>query len=132
MVQLTRCILRIHLGHPLDFTFNLSPQQVNCLSYLVKALQDATTSPRKKMLAYHEWVWSLIDVDLAQHQEIWDHPFQRIIWLKALQADGNFYDTTGFTPDLAKMKYLCNMTSLLEALLDKDQDVDRLHPDDFE
>jgi hypothetical protein len=39
-------------------------------------LQDATTLPRKRMLAYHDWVWSLIDVDVAQHQEIWDHPFQ--------------------------------------------------------
>ncbi|KAG2336601.1 hypothetical protein BDR05DRAFT_953250 [Suillus weaverae] len=132
MVQLTRCILRIHLGHQLDFTFNLSLEQVNHLERLVEALQDATISPRKRMLAYHDWVWSLIDVDIALHQEIWDHPFQRAIWLKALQADGNFYDATKFTPDLAIMKYLCNMTSLLEALLDKDQDVDSLHTDDFE
>jgi hypothetical protein len=60
------------------------------------------------------------------------YPFQRAIWLKALRAGGNFYDATNFTPDLAKMKYLCNMTSLLEALLDKDEDADSLHADGFE
>jgi len=116
----------------LDFTFNLSSQQTDCLKRLVEALQDATTSPRKRMLAYHDWAWSLIDIDLAQCRMAWDHPVQRAIWLKALRADGNFYDATDFTPDLAKMKYLCNMTSLLEALLDKDQDTDSLHADDFE
>jgi hypothetical protein len=49
-----------------------------------------------------------------------------------LRADGNFYEATDFTPDLARMKYLCNMTSILEALLDKDKEMDSFHEDDFE
>lgn len=96
------------------------------------ALQDAMASSRRRMVAYHDWVWSLIDIDLAHCKKAWDNPIQRAIWLKALRPDGNFYEAADFTPDLAKMKYLCNMTSLLEALLDKDAGADGLHEDDFE
>jgi hypothetical protein len=39
---------------------------------------------------------------------------------------------TNTTSDVSKWKSLCNMTSLLEALLDKDEDTDRIHDNDVE
>ena len=133
VIQLTRSIIRIHLGHPLEFSFSLSSKQDSLLQCLVDTLQDSTTSRRRRMIAYHNLVWSLVDVDVdqAQGQESWGNPIQRAIWLKALRPDGNFYGPSDFTPDLAKLKYLCNMTALLEALLDKDDITDKVHGDDI-
>jgi hypothetical protein len=132
MVQLTRIILRKELGHDSDITFHLSEQQTACLKELRDVLQDATSLARKRLITYHNWVWSLIYFDPAHSKEVWGDPVQRAIWLRALREDGNFYEASDFPPDLAKWKYLCNMTSLLEALLDKDEDTDSIHEDDFE
>jgi hypothetical protein len=62
----------------------------------------------------------------------WANPIKRAIWLRALRPDGNFCEVSVLTPDLAKLKYFCNMTSLLEALMDKDEDADAVHFDDHE
>ncbi|KAG0692522.1 hypothetical protein DFH29DRAFT_882371 [Suillus ampliporus] len=105
MVQLTRSMIRIYLGYPLQFSFALSDQQSHSLDRLVNVLQDDTATRRCRMLAYHELAWSLVDADLAQCQMSWSNPIQRAIWLKALRSD---------------------------ALLDKDQDTDNVHADDFD
>ncbi|KAG1718527.1 uncharacterized protein EDB91DRAFT_1090004 [Suillus paluster] len=95
-------------------------------------LQDPHASRRSRMISYHNLAWSLVDADPTQCDASWANPIQRAIWLKALRADGNFYEATDLTPDLAKWKYFCNLVAILQALLDKDQDTDGVHPDDFE
>lgn len=134
MIQLIRNIVRIHLGFPpLQFSFALSPRQTTCLENLLAVLGDDTSTPRKRMLAYHELAWSLVDTDPTLCvTDRWANPIQRAVWLRALRVDGNFTEAAYFTPDLAKLKYLCNATSLLEALLDKDQETDSVHADDYE
>ncbi|KAG1718894.1 uncharacterized protein EDB91DRAFT_1258099 [Suillus paluster] len=93
---------------------------------------DPHASRRSRMISYHNLAWSLVDADPTQCDASWANPIQRAIWLKALRADGNFYEATDLTPDLAKWKYFCNLVAILQALLDKDQDTDGVHPDDFE
>jgi hypothetical protein len=56
MVQLTRSIIRIHLGHPFNFAFSLSSKQTDCLKRLIAALQDSNSSGCRGMIAYHNWV----------------------------------------------------------------------------
>jgi len=129
MLQLVRSMIRIRLGGAHPFSFQLSQQQDALLLVLIEVLQDVHACRRQRMLAYHNFMWTLVNA--GQSQEAWN-PIQRFMWLRALRADGNFYESTDFTPDLAKLKYLCNMTSLLEALLDKDQDEDHIHADDLE
>ncbi|KAG0691933.1 hypothetical protein DFH29DRAFT_1009785 [Suillus ampliporus] len=107
-------------------------QQTHLLDKLIMMLRNPDASRRSRMISYHNLAWSLVDADPMQCNASWGNPIQRAIWLKALRADGNFYEPRDFTPDLAKWKYLCNITALLEALLDKDSDTDSLHPDDFE
>jgi len=126
-----RSIIRIHLGYPSNFSFGLSSRQEGCLKRLIHVLGDSTVSSRRRMLAYHEMVWSLVDVEEADCHGRWNNVIQRAIWLKALREDGNFYRASDFTPDLAKLKYMCNMTALLEALFDKDKDSDSAHGDDI-
>ncbi|KAG1835871.1 hypothetical protein F4604DRAFT_1944010 [Suillus subluteus] len=131
MIQLMRNIVRIHLGFPLDFSFALSPRQTKCLEDLLTVLRDDASTPRKRMIAYHGLAWSLVDTDPEQCvADRWANPIQQAIWLRALRADGNFSEPAAVTPDLAKFKYLCNSTSLLEALMDKDKDTDSVHADD--
>jgi hypothetical protein len=133
MIQVMRGIIRIHLGFPLEFTFALSALQTEHIESLLAVLRDDSSTPRKRMIAYHELAWSLVDTDPAQCvTDRWANPIQRAVWLRALRVDGNFADPASFTPDLAKFKYLCNATSLLEALLDKDKDTDSVHADDYE
>lgn len=126
MIQLTRSLIRIHLKfqHHLlgEFSFALSSHQTQCLERLIASLQDSSASPYQRMIAYHDLMWSLVNADSHQCEKQWGNPIQRAIWLKALRQDGNFYEATDLTPDLAKLKYLCNMTSLLEALMSKDAD----------
>ncbi|KAG2092333.1 uncharacterized protein F5147DRAFT_657735, partial [Suillus discolor] len=133
VVQFMRNIMRIHLGFPLDFSFELSAAQTLCLEELVTVLGDENASPRKRMIFYHNLAWSLVDTDpdLCMGQR-WANPIKRAIWLRALRADGNFCEASVLTPDLAKFKYLCNVTSLLEALMDKDEDTDSVHSDDHD
>jgi hypothetical protein len=78
-------------------------------------------------------VWSLVDSDpdLCVVDQ-WANPIKRGIWLRALHLDGNFCEASILTPDLAKLKYLCNMTLLLEALMNKDEDADVVHFDNHE
>jgi hypothetical protein len=133
MIQLIRNIVRIHLGFPLNFSFSLSTLQTECLQGLLAILQDDGSTPRKRMVAYHELAWSLVDSDPTLCvTDRWANPIQRAVWLRALRADGNFSEPAALTPDLAKFKYFCNATSLLEALMDKDKDVDSVHPDDHQ
>ncbi|KAG2335456.1 hypothetical protein BDR05DRAFT_954064, partial [Suillus weaverae] len=133
MIQLMRNIVRIHLGFPLNFSFALSAVQTKCLEDLVTVLQEDTSTPRRRMIAYHELAWSLVDTDPELCvTDRWANPIQRAVWLRALRADGNFSEPSNITPDLAKFKYLCNATSLLEALMDKDKDADFVHADDYE
>ncbi|KAG2033932.1 hypothetical protein BDR03DRAFT_984745, partial [Suillus americanus] len=133
MIQLMRNIVRIRLGFPLDFSFTLSPLQTKCLEDLLTVLRDDASTPRKRMIAYHELAWSLVDTDPTQCiTDRWANPIQRAVWLRASRVDGNFSDPGSLTPDLAKFKYLCNATSLLEALLDKDKDTNSVHTDDHE
>lgn len=133
MLQLTRSFIRIHLKfqHHLlsEFSFSLSPHQTCCLESLIAALQGPTTAPYQRMVAYHNFVWSLVSAGPKQCETQWGNPIQRAIWLKALRQDGNFYEATDLTPDLAKLKYLCNMTSLLEALMNKDRDASDIPED---
>ncbi|KAG2059842.1 hypothetical protein BDR06DRAFT_1002932 [Suillus hirtellus] len=134
MIQLICCIIQIHLGFPpLQFSFTLSPRQTACLENLLAVLGDDASMAHKRMLAYHELAWSLVDSDLTLCiTDHWANPIQRAVWLRALHIDGNFTKAAYFTPDLTKFKYLCNATSLLEALLDKDQDTDSVHADDYD
>ncbi|KAG1846662.1 hypothetical protein C8R48DRAFT_677762 [Suillus tomentosus] len=133
VVQFMRAIMRAHLGFPLNFSFELSVTQTLCLEELVIVLRDENASPRRRMIFYHNLAWSLVDTDpdLCVGEK-WANPIKRAIWLRALRADGNFCEASVLTPDLAKFKYLCNVTSLLEALMDKDQDTDSVHSDDHE
>ncbi|KAG2134202.1 uncharacterized protein EDB93DRAFT_1254626 [Suillus bovinus] len=133
MIQFMRAIMRIHLGFPFDFSFELSAVQTLCLEELVLVLRDKNATPRKRMIFYHNFSWSLVDTDPSLCLgERWANPIKRAIWLRALRADGNFCEASVLTPDLAKFKYLCNITSLLEALMDKDQDTDSVHSDDHD
>jgi hypothetical protein len=133
MVQLMRSIVRIHVGSPFDFSFAMSEVQTMCLKELVIALGDDHTSPRKRMIAYHNLAWSLVDTDPNLCvDDSWANPIKRAIWLRALNADGNFCEASALIPDLAKFKYFCNITSLLEALMDKDEETDAVHFDDHE
>ncbi|KAG1837984.1 hypothetical protein DFJ58DRAFT_734080 [Suillus subalutaceus] len=133
MIQLMHYIIRICLGFPLDFSFALSALQTKCLEDLLTVLGDDASTPWKRMIAYHKMAWSLVDPDLNQRiTNYWANPIQRAVWLRALRADRNFCEAAGLTPDLAKLKYLCNATLLLEALLDKDKDADSVHADDRE
>ena len=129
MLQFIRSMIRIRLRATHPFSFNLSDKQDTLLLVLIDLLRDVDVSRRQRMLAYHELMWSFVKMD--QSPEPWN-PIQRFMWLRALKPDGNFYESTDYTPDLAKLKYLCNMTSLLEALLDKDQDTDKIHENDIE
>jgi hypothetical protein len=96
-------------------------------------LGDDASTDCKRMISYHELAWLLIDADLTQCiADCWANPIQQAVWLRALLIDGNFSEPSALTPDLAKFKYLCNATSLLEVLLDKDQDTDSMHADDHE
>ncbi|KAG1830491.1 hypothetical protein DFJ58DRAFT_736947 [Suillus subalutaceus] len=133
MVQLMRAIVRIHLGSPLEFSFALSTVQTTCLEELLVVLRNDNTSPRRRMIAYHNLAWSLVDTDPDLCVvDRWANPIKRAIWLRALRADGNFCEASFLTPDLAKLKYFCNITSLLEALMDKDEDADAVHFDDHD
>ncbi|KAG1830498.1 hypothetical protein DFJ58DRAFT_848448 [Suillus subalutaceus] len=133
MVQLMRAIVRIHLGSPLEFSFSLSTVQTTCLEELLVVLRNDNTSPRRRMIAYHNLAWSLVDTDPDLCVvDRWANPIKRAIWLRALRADGNFCEASFLTPDLAKLKYFCNITSLLEALMDKDEDADAVHFDDHD
>ncbi|KAG0696939.1 hypothetical protein DFH29DRAFT_1004189 [Suillus ampliporus] len=132
ITQFVRCMIRLRLDFPLNFSFSLSTEQTHLLDKLIMMLRNPDASRRSRMISYHNLAWSLVDADPMQCNASWGNPIQRAIWLKALRADGNFYEPRDFTPDLAKWKYLCNITALLEALLDKDSDTDSLHPDDFE
>jgi hypothetical protein len=133
MVQLTRSLIRLHFGfhhHLLQgFSFALSSHQSNCLKLLIATLQDPTILPYQRMVAYHNLMWSLVNAGPEQCETQWGNPIQRTIWLKALRQDGNFYEATDLTPDLAKLKYLCNITSLLEALMNKDADTPNIPQD---
>ena len=133
MLQLTRSLIRMHFKfkHELlgEFSFALSPCQTSCLEHLIYALQCLTATPYQRMVAYHNLMWSLVVAGPEQCETRWGNPIQRAIWLKALRQDGNFYEATDLTPDLAKLKYLCNMTSLLEALMNKDVDSSDVPPD---
>ncbi|KAG1904986.1 uncharacterized protein F5891DRAFT_1183647 [Suillus fuscotomentosus] len=76
---------------------------------------------------------SLVNTDPALCvTDHWANSIQRAVWLRALCVDGNFTEAAYFTPDLAKLKYLCNVTSLLEVLLDKDKDTDSVHADNYD
>ncbi|KAG2121482.1 hypothetical protein DEU56DRAFT_927410 [Suillus clintonianus] len=133
MLQLFRNIIRIHLGFALDFSFSLSALQTRRLEDLLTVLRDEAASPRKRMIAYHDLAWSFVNTDPSLcATDHWGNPIQRAIWLRALRADGNFCEANILTPDLAKIKYLCNMTSLLEALMDKEDETDSVHADDNE
>ncbi|KAG2081057.1 hypothetical protein BD769DRAFT_1684432 [Suillus cothurnatus] len=133
MVQLMRSIVRIHLGFPLEFSFALSEVQTICLEELIIVLGDDNASPRKRMITYHNLAWSLVDTDPDLCvEDRWANPIKRAIWLRALRVDGNFCEASVLTPDLAKFKYFCNITSLLEALMDKDEETDAVHFDDHD
>ncbi|KAG2360982.1 hypothetical protein BDR07DRAFT_1377600 [Suillus spraguei] len=133
MVQLIRAIIRIHLGFQFDFSFELSAVQTQCVEELVIVLGKDDASPRKRMIVYHNLAWSLVDTDPDMCVvDRWANPIKRAIWLRALRADGNFCEASDLILDLTKLKYLCNMTSLLEALMDKDEDGDSVHFDDHE
>jgi hypothetical protein len=133
IVQIMRAMMRIHLGFPFDFSFDLSPAQAMCLQELVVVLGDDDSSPRKRMITYHNFVWSIVDNNPDRCVvDRWANPITRSIWLRALRADGNFCEASVLTPDLVKLKYFCNITSLLEALMDKDENTDSVHSDDHE
>ena len=42
---------------------------------------------------------------------------QQRLWLKALQADRNFYGPSSLMPDWAKVKYLIQQMTLLQAVM---------------
>ncbi|KAG2121470.1 hypothetical protein DEU56DRAFT_918156 [Suillus clintonianus] len=131
MVQMMRAIVRIHLGSPLEFSFALSAVQNERLETFLTDLHNDASSARKRLISYHNLAWSLIDTDPDLCVvDRWANPIKRAVWLRALRADGNFCEASTLTPDLAKFKYFCNTTALLEALMDKDQDVDAVHFDD--
>jgi hypothetical protein len=133
MIQLTHSIIRIHLGFPLNFSFALSAKQTQHLKDLLTVLGDDASTNHKRMISYHELAWLLVDANLTQCiTDHWANPIQQAVWLRALHIDGNFGEPSTLTPDLAKFKYLCNATLLLEVLLDKDQDADSMHADDHE
>ncbi|KAG1788380.1 uncharacterized protein HD556DRAFT_1312140, partial [Suillus plorans] len=96
-------------------------------------LRDEDASPRTRMIVYHNLAWSLVDADPDLCVvDRWANPIKRAIWLRALRPDGNFCEASTLTPDLAKLKYFCNITSLLEALMDKEEDTDSVHFDDHD
>ncbi|KAG2139941.1 hypothetical protein BD769DRAFT_1663117 [Suillus cothurnatus] len=118
MIQLMHSIVRIHLGFPLNFSFALSAKQTQHLEDLLTVLGDDASTDHKRMVSYHELAWSLVDAKLTQCiANCWANPI---------------HEPSTLTPDLAKFKYLCNATLLLEVLLDKDRDADSMHTDDDE
>ncbi|KAG2128780.1 hypothetical protein BD769DRAFT_1387360 [Suillus cothurnatus] len=79
------------------------------------------------MKTLHEFLWTLMDGASVYTEENWANIIQHFIWFKALRHDGNFYESTDFTLDLAKLKYFVNGTCLIHALwYQKDSDVPQL------
>lgn len=133
IIQIMRAILRSHLGFPFDFSFELSPVQTQCLEELVVVLDDKMVSPRKRMMLYHTFAWSLVNRDQENCMvDKSENPIARAIWLLALREDGNFCGASVLEQDLVKLQYFCNITCLLEALMDKDEGKDSVHFDDHE
>ncbi|KAG2062723.1 hypothetical protein BDR04DRAFT_1123747, partial [Suillus decipiens] len=127
IVQFLRAILRLHLtpDHPSKFSFGLHANQIDALRAFVVCIDrsdrdenldlggDGDGDGMKKL---HEFLWTLMDGASVHAEENWANVIQRFIWFKALRRDGNFYESTDFTPDLAKLKYFVNSTCLIHAL----------------
>ncbi|KAG1844369.1 hypothetical protein F4604DRAFT_1937570 [Suillus subluteus] len=133
IVQFLRAIIRIYLtqDHPSNFSFGLHPNQIDALDAFVVCIDQNDHgedldlgSDGDAMKKLHEFLWTLMDGASVHAEENWANVIQRFIWFKALRRDGNFYESTDFTPDLAKLKYFVNSTCLTHALwYQKDSDV---------
>ncbi|KAG1724052.1 uncharacterized protein EDB91DRAFT_1255424 [Suillus paluster] len=102
IIQFVRCMIHLHLDCPLKFSFSLSEEQTPLLEELIMLLQDPHVLRHSRMISYHNLAWSLVNADPTQCNVSWANPIQRAIWLKALRVEGNFYEATDLTPDLAK------------------------------
>ncbi|KAG2358663.1 hypothetical protein BDR07DRAFT_1489182 [Suillus spraguei] len=136
ILQFLRAIVRLYLtqDHPSKFSFGLHPNQIDALDAFV-ALFDQNDhgddlnlgSDGDAMKRLHEFLWTLMDGASVHAEENWANVIQRFIWFKALRRDGNFYESTDFTPDLAKLKYFVNSTCLTHALwYQKDSDIPQI------
>lgn len=105
------------MDHPSKFSFQLDPAQEHALVALLAHMNFSNNVLDETAITMlHEFLWSLINADSFHKGEPWANVIQRFIWLKALRRDGNFYEVTDYTPDLAKLKYFLNSTCLLHAL----------------
>jgi hypothetical protein len=130
IVQFLRAIIRLHAqdGHPSNFSFQLDDAQKHALVALITHMDfTGNVLDDKAITRLHEFLWSLMNASSFHKGERWANVIQRFIWLRALRRDGNFYEATDYTPDLAKLKYFLNGTSLVHALwYQKDSEVDEL------
>jgi hypothetical protein len=130
IVQFLRAIVRLHIqiGHGSNFSFQLDDAQEHALTALITHLNSTDdVLDEKAITRLHEFLWSLMNSSSFHKGAPWANVIQRFIWLRALRRDGNFYEVTDYTPDLAKLKYFLNGTSLVHALwYQKDSEVDEL------
>lgn len=131
VVQFIRAIIRLHEteDYGTDFSFMLHENQENALLALITVLNemaqgDVHTLDGEAMRKLHEFFWALMDATSVHQETNWGNVIQRFICLKALRHDGNFYESTDLTPDLAKLTYFLNASCLIHALwYQKDSDI---------
>ncbi|KAG1846986.1 hypothetical protein DFJ58DRAFT_843305 [Suillus subalutaceus] len=130
IVQFLRAIVRLRFqnDHPSKFSFQLDPAQEQTLVALITHMNDSNNSLDETAITrLHEFLWSLMNAESFHKGEPWENVIQRFIWLRALRQDGNFYEATDYTPDLAKLKYFLNSTCIVHALwYQKGDEVDEL------
>ncbi|KAG1820753.1 hypothetical protein DFJ58DRAFT_739264 [Suillus subalutaceus] len=119
IIQLIRAIIRLHSGHGVQsaFSFDLDVTQTKALDAFISGMVHSNMSINDQNIKeFHELLWSLIDGPSFHGGRPWANVIQRFIWLRALRRDGNFYEAGDLSPDLAKLEYFVNGTSLVHAL----------------
>ena len=123
VIQFVRAIVRLRetTDYKTEFSFMLHRNQDDALHALIIALdqrsQDSIDShDDDAMQKLHEFFWTLMDSASIDLETNWGNVIQRFICLRALRQDGNFYEATDLTPDLAKLKYFLNASCLIHAL----------------
>ncbi|KAG1791925.1 uncharacterized protein HD556DRAFT_1444992 [Suillus plorans] len=125
IIQFLRAIVRLYLtqDHPSEFSFGLHPNQISALHAFLVCMDQSNSgevlnlgSDSNSMKGLHEFLWTLMDGTSVHAEENWANVIERFMWFKALRWDGNFYESTDFTPDLARLKYFVNSACLIHSL----------------
>jgi hypothetical protein len=114
-------LLRCRRGHESNYTIPLTEHQGAVADILMKALLSQCEI-KDIVLPFHNLSWSLAVVQEGDNTtEEWTHPALCYFAARGLRDDGNFIAPSVLGGLLAKFKYWCNTTALIQAFNTKDR-----------